>query len=400
MISINSSFNEKLNIQSSVFFIFLILLFSKNFSHAYPEFIGYGYGSCLTCHYNGAGGGPLSDYGRSLFAVEIAAKPPFSKLKNDDLGKVANFLYSIETPGWFKPYAKFRQLYMETNAGTANKSGRNIIMQASLGLTSAFGPDEKFLLSGEVGYVPKPMGAKANDDLQNRQTISREYYFRHQVGESTWYYLGFLDKPFGLRIPDHSSFSRSGIGLGQNDQSHGVMFHHINDQFEYLNMIFVGNTLQDKDLRQAGLSGYVEYEPIEKKRWGFSYLLSQNKFVAQKKLGGHLKLGYGFGHAFLTEVGLSNQLGLLNKKNTTSIFGLFESQVRIRRGLLFIALGEYNKKDIQPLDPENVKWGMGFAYFPMQRMEFRTTLTQTRTLNTKNFQQDGLLWLGQLHLSL
>ena len=73
---------ENINRHHALKLIFQLIIFTLlpvKFVHAYPEFIGYGYGSCLTCHYNGAGGGPLSDYGRSLFAVEIAAKPPFSK---------------------------------------------------------------------------------------------------------------------------------------------------------------------------------------------------------------------------------------------------------------------------------------------------------------------------------
>ncbi|MBC7464797.1 MAG: hypothetical protein H7256_02295, partial [Bdellovibrio sp.] len=46
-------------------FLILLLPFLAN---AYPDFISYGYRTCITCHYNGQGGGALNDYGRAVWA--------------------------------------------------------------------------------------------------------------------------------------------------------------------------------------------------------------------------------------------------------------------------------------------------------------------------------------------
>ena len=54
--------------------LFILFIFFSISAFAYPDFISYGYNSCLNCHYNGMGGGPLTDYGRSLFATEITAR--------------------------------------------------------------------------------------------------------------------------------------------------------------------------------------------------------------------------------------------------------------------------------------------------------------------------------------
>jgi hypothetical protein len=55
-------------------FIFTIslALFSIK-AKAYPDFISYGYKSCMTCHYSGAGSGQLNDYGWALFASEFTS---------------------------------------------------------------------------------------------------------------------------------------------------------------------------------------------------------------------------------------------------------------------------------------------------------------------------------------
>ena len=54
-----------------------VLLFISIFSStawAYPHFVGFGYTSCATCHYNPFGNGPLNDYGRALSATAVSAK--------------------------------------------------------------------------------------------------------------------------------------------------------------------------------------------------------------------------------------------------------------------------------------------------------------------------------------
>jgi hypothetical protein len=40
-----------------IFSLFAGLFLSAQTVYAYPEFIGYGYKSCLTCHWNGHGNG-------------------------------------------------------------------------------------------------------------------------------------------------------------------------------------------------------------------------------------------------------------------------------------------------------------------------------------------------------
>jgi len=55
------------------FFILLTCVYSQS-AKAYPNFIGHGYTSCINCHYNPFGGGPLTDYARAVAATTISSR--------------------------------------------------------------------------------------------------------------------------------------------------------------------------------------------------------------------------------------------------------------------------------------------------------------------------------------
>src|SRR4051812_8082036 len=80
-------------------------------SQAYPHYIGYGYPSCATCHFNPMGNGPLTDYGRALGATALAAKPFFvsDKVTDDELGEKSGFLGSVDAlPDWLRLQGSYR----------------------------------------------------------------------------------------------------------------------------------------------------------------------------------------------------------------------------------------------------------------------------------------------------
>src|SRR6185312_17179249 len=94
------------------------VLFHLDRAQAYPEFIAYGYSSCLTCHFNGNGGGPLNDYGRALWSAEIAGRA-FTSKTEDQLGQSSGFFGSTELPYWIRPGLKMRDLEMESSPGSS-----------------------------------------------------------------------------------------------------------------------------------------------------------------------------------------------------------------------------------------------------------------------------------------
>ncbi|NJL24887.1 MAG: hypothetical protein HC902_06750 [Calothrix sp. SM1_5_4] len=75
---------------------------------------------------------------------------------------------------------------------------------------------------------------------------------RRQTSENSFLYVGFLDKVFGLRIADHTSFARRLTGTTQNDQAHGLMWYQKGEKFDFFMQASAGNLLQKKELRVPG----------------------------------------------------------------------------------------------------------------------------------------------------
>src|SRR5690348_9126957 len=83
---------------AGIWILIFVSFFTEISAQAYPSFIGFGYTTCMTCHYNPHGGGQLTDYGRALFASEIAAKPFWNLSATDDqLANTSSFLF--QQPG-------------------------------------------------------------------------------------------------------------------------------------------------------------------------------------------------------------------------------------------------------------------------------------------------------------
>src|SRR5690606_31667107 len=122
-----------------------------------------------------------------------------------------------------------------------------------------------------ISYAPTPRSAR-NQDMEEYR--SREHYIGYRITREWGVYVGLMDKVFGIRVPDHTAWSRSATNLNQNDQTHGAVIHYFSGNWEAGFHAFIGNLVQDESLRQKGFSGQVEYTMGEFSRVGLSALTS------------------------------------------------------------------------------------------------------------------------------
>jgi hypothetical protein len=380
--------------------IFFLLCISDRVS-AYPEFIGYKYSSCLTCHYNGHGNGPLNDYGRALFAAEIAGKALAFGRSDEQLGEASGFLGRTKLPNWFQPTIKARSLVLKNNPPNSKEKARYILMQLDFTLASFWREDQKLGFIGSVGYVPTPQRIQLQSQGQDvENVISREHYLRVGYGENWWFYGGMMDKVYGIRIVDHTAFSRSKTGLAQNDQAHGVIGQYIQPTYEASFNLFAGNLYQDADLRQKGASGMVDYELKEAWRVGASALYSFNNYVKNTRFGVHTRYGMGHGAAVLLDTGLIQN----SPKNGDAKKGYYlyaEAIQRLGRGYHFFMTAQSYKDDMTGDKPDQFISGFGLLAFPAQRFEFRVELADRRQFtDNSEVQEDTWVLMTQAHISL
>lgn len=382
-----------------LFLVWFVSLCYPIYVQAYADFIGYGYSSCMTCHYNGQGNGPLNDYGRGVFAAEVISKSFMkSTVTDEELSEKSGFLGKTSLPWWFRPGVKYRGLWFQTNPGSKEALSKFVTMQADASAVIHFDQDQKWVFVSSFGYYPVPANLK-NDPNKPSEWISREHYLRYLKNDNLIFFVGLMDKAFGIRTVDHTAFSRVKTGLAQNDQTHGVMTTYKMEPWDYTAHAFLGNLSQDADLRQKGFSLMAEKDLHQFHRIGSSFMMSQNDYVNWLRVSAHSKLGFGKGNSFLTEAGyLQNKPKSGATKNGG--YAMAQSMALIRRGFFFLSQAEYFNQSLSTKSPDNLKWTFGLVSFPYLKTEFRLTLVNGRDLSDETTAGDSWAAQMQLHLSL
>lgn len=337
-------------------------------AQAYPDFIGYGYSTCITCHYNGHGGGALNDYGRALYATEITARHVYPEnMEEEEIAAQSGLLWSKTLPWWVRPGIKYRGLWLKTNPGGDHSEEEFVNMQNELNLSFFFDKKQTLSLITTESYT-------AEEEYYGKTNtwFFKEYYLRWKQSNNFWFYVGQLDKVYGIRNVDHTSVNRSPITLGQFDQSLGVVTHFTYPSWDIAVNIFFGNAEQDEADKQKGLSISGEKQIFENFKIGGSYLNSESDNSRWNLLALMTRMGLSKGSAVMAEVGLKEQKSLIaGTEPQLGTYALIETLVNLRRGYNILSMIEHSKSDIKHASPEFTRWSFGALLFPLPRLEIR-----------------------------
>ncbi len=377
----------------------IAMLMAPGLASAYPQFIGHGYPSCMNCHYNPMGNGPLTDYGRAVGADGIASGALYPKSWSEEkVADLSGFLFRTPVQKHFRVQANYRGMEMVSSVGTPSERWSWIHMQAGGQLILKFLENDRLTFVGEVGYNPSSNSAKATGQ-DKRKLRTREHYVGFRITPEVGVYAGLMDKAYGIRVAEHIAFSRILPEMTQNDQTHGVMIHGLFEGWEGALHGFVGNLLQAKDLRQVGASAQIERQLFTDHRLGMSLLSSKNDYVKMLSYSLHTRLSLSEGSALLLEAGQTERISLGSRGDRIGRYALLQTYTRPVRGLYCLTNIEYMKSDLSSA-ATTVRWGPGIQYFPVQKLELRTDLYQTRTFNPNASTQDGWTILFQTNVWL
>lgn len=385
----------------SCFTLFMALVPST--ALAYPEFIGYGYVSCVTCHYNTQGNGPLNDYGRALFASEISSRSFFPETVTDeDLAEASGFLGKKQLPWWLRPSFKYRGLLYRTNPGSSESRSRFIVMQEDFNLTLILDQEQRYIVSGNigVGYHQSP-----GEPEPTKVWLSREHYFRWNLFEKLYLTIGMMDKVFGLRLIDHTAFSRTRLDINQyrnisGTLTHGIVAHWIESEWELTGHGFIGNLNEEENLRKRGGSLMSEFTMGENKRVGFSVLTEGSPTAKQNAFAAHGKLAVSHGSALLLEAGFHKKEDSSTMSNLSGYYAFAQTTVLLKRGYNLLSVAEFYKSKQDEHDlPEMYRWGVGLLCFPLPRVEIRLIGQDLRYWSQDKGDKDSWNAQAQLHLS-
>lgn len=376
--------------------VLLLSVFSAT-SFAYTQFIGHSYTSCLNCHFNPSGGGPLNDYGRVVSATLVSSGALYPKDWNEEkVAYTSGFLFRKPKQNWLRTQVNYRGFQVVQNPGSSkNEQKRWINMQADARVILKFGENDKFIAVGQYGYAPLPQNLKG----EQTEWRTREHYVGYRFSPKVGVYAGLMDKTFGIKVIEHIAFSRIAPEVTQNDQTHGVMAHYLGEQWEMFAHGFVGNLAQDDDLRMKGGSVMVERTAFDIHRFGASVMKSSNSYQDLFSYSAHTRLNLKEGSAVLAEIGQTNRKSENGADDRTMRYGLLQTYLRPVRGLYFLSNIEYFKRDVKESD-YTVRWGPGVQYFPVQRVELRFDAYNTRNFAPDSSTRDSWMYLVQTHIWL
>ncbi len=183
-------------------------------AYAEPTFLAKQYPRCTACHYSAAGGGLLTPYGRSLSREEISS---FGRQEAGGVpaaGETAGeegFLFgalSSESP--LQLGLDVRPSHLELDVPGRTINDRNFLM--NLDLQAAWRRD-RWTAYGSIGRAPGHAGG---------ELVSYEHWVAYQVTDTIHMRGGRFLPAYGVRFADHTSFTREGRELAQDDQVYGI----------------------------------------------------------------------------------------------------------------------------------------------------------------------------------
>lgn len=366
---------------------------------AYANFIGHGYNSCITCHYNPFGNGPLNDYGRAFSATAVGARGFYKDSKPEEMiAKESGFFFREPVNKHIRPSASYRGLFLKRNFGEESETSEYIHMQADVNLVLKYGENDKFISSITFGYAPIPRALQntpAGEEMDKYRT--REHYVGFRPSPTWGFYAGLMDKTYGVKVVEHTAYARTTPQLTMDDQAHGFIVHYNTPQLEGGFNVFVGNLNQDAELRMKGVAGTGEYTLFEKNRLGLSFMKQSNDYVDLLAYAAHVRSGLENGNSLIFEFG---RVAKTPKVGDVKVeyYANFQNHIRATRGVYLLNSIEYYKNALD--DSYRVRFGPSIQYFPMARVELRIDLNNTRNFSDQVSVKDRWDLMGQIHLWL
>jgi hypothetical protein len=379
------------------FFLLLSLALYSSVSFCYTQFIGHSYTSCLNCHFNPHGGGPLNDYGRVVAATAISSRLLYPDSWNEEkIAYASGFLFRKPKQDWLRTQLNYRGFQVVQNPGSRRtEQKRWINMQADARVIVKLGENDKFIAVGNYGYSPLPENLKG----EQPEWRSREHYLGFRPTPKFGVYAGLMDKAFGIKIIEHIAFSRQAPEVTQNDQVHGVLGHYLGEKWEVFAHGFAGNLTQDEDLRMKGGSLMLERTAFDLHRFGASVMSSKNQYQELLSYSTHARLNLKEGSAVLAEIGQTDRKSQNGSDDRTMRYGLLQTYLRPFRGVYFLSNIEYFKRNVDQSD-YTVRWGPGLQFFPIQKLELRFDAYNTRNFAPTSSTKDSWMYLLQTHIWL
>ena len=191
---------------------------------AEPMFLAKQYTRCTPCHYSPTGGGLLTPYGRLLSHRELSttggtATAPAAGAEDDPRGEQA-FLYGAlgSALGPVHLGLEIRPSHLRIGFPGGHED-MNLLM--NLDLIAAV-EKNGWTAYGAVGREPPNSAVRNGRTLPNAAFISYEHWIAYSTDKGLRIRAGRFLPAYGVRLADHTAFTRIDLDLDRNDQVYGL----------------------------------------------------------------------------------------------------------------------------------------------------------------------------------
>ena len=221
---------------------------------AYPQWQFVGGSRCVQCHFNPAGGGLITGYGRDAVGDELSTWS----------GDGAFLHGGVELPNWLALSADLRGASLYHDA--ANPDGPTqaaFPMQADAHFragTSLIAFSGTVGIRGRVRADTEPsLGTGNSRPTAFSRFVSREHYLMWRPPKFAGYIrLGRFFAPYGLRLAEHTAYIRRDLGYNLLDETYNFSVGAVRPEWEVHVTGFVPFAPQGFGGRELGGAGLYE----------------------------------------------------------------------------------------------------------------------------------------------
>lgn len=251
----------------------VVLAVSSERADAYPQYQLSADQTCTGCHLSPAGGNLLNENG-------LAAKEAMSQL-----GTAPEFFYGkLGTPDWLHLGGDLRAAagYLQT----PEKALAAFPMQIELYATAKF---SSFSIHVNAGPRPSQFGNSAATSVW-----AREHYLMWQQkadeGTGVFARVGRFMPVFGLRLAEHTLYTRRFGGVPLYGDTYGAHVAYIDPKFEAHVTGFIEDPLISPVVHDSGGAAHAEYRITERAQVGVQAMITRSADDTKYRYGGTAKL--------------------------------------------------------------------------------------------------------------
>ncbi len=358
-----------------------VSIFASSIAWAYPEMIRHGYTHCASCHFNPAGGGVLTSYGKSI-SSELLSRWNYKgeeRILHGALSKNASsYIQGEKDPSLILGGdLRYIQLHQENKA---IRKRRWFLMQADV----EAGVKWKNLL------LVTTFGQETKTDTERWRF--RKTFLKAQVTDSVSVKAGRSHPNLGLMISEHFLSSRSDSGLHPLEYKDLVEF-----QGNFENFGFVVGAEQSPYERnhlasnEKGFYAQGDYI-VDNHKLGLHYWNRQAESFKRNRLGAHAILGVSKKFAVLADYQFQQE-EMVGQKAQWGFFGSGKLTYEPFKGFWLSLWLDYSQRKFSDNNTVRERVGPGIQFFPRPHFDIQALWLKDHSHKTDEWGDYAMLIL-------